>query len=87
MAIGFPGILGTAYHYVVRLILAVGVVVYTGFLFGQAEGRDLWQSTLLPVHLLVQGLMAGSAALLVIGLFIDFTSGLRDVVLITFTGA
>lgn len=44
--------------------LAVGVAVYTAFLFGQAEGRDLWQSTLLPVHLLIQATMLGGAALL-----------------------
>jgi Fe-S-cluster-containing dehydrogenase component/formate-dependent nitrite reductase membrane component NrfD len=48
----------------VGLPLAAGVAVYTAFLFGQAEGRDLWQSTLLPIHLLVQAGMAGSAALL-----------------------
>ena len=38
------------------IILAVGVAIYTAFLFGQAEGRDLWQSPLLPFHLLVQAL-------------------------------
>lgn len=37
--------------------------VYTAFLFGQAEGRDLWQSPLLPPHLLVQAAMMGGAAL------------------------
>ncbi|WP_245585746.1 4Fe-4S dicluster domain-containing protein [Pseudonocardia asaccharolytica] len=36
---------------------------YTAFLFGQAEGRDLWQSPLLFWHLLVQALMVGSAPL------------------------
>ena len=41
--------------------LAVGTAIYTAFLFGQAEGRDLWQSPLLPIHLMVQGVMAGSA--------------------------
>jgi Fe-S-cluster-containing dehydrogenase component/formate-dependent nitrite reductase membrane component NrfD len=46
--------------------LAVGVAIYTAFLFGQAEGRDLWQSTLLPVHLLVQAVMAGAASLLLL---------------------
>jgi len=44
--------------------LAVGTAIYTAFLFGQAEGRDLWQSPLLPLHLLTQCLLAGSAALL-----------------------
>ena len=46
--------------------LALGTAVYTAFLFGQAEGRDLWQSTLLPIHLIVQAFMAGSALLLIL---------------------
>ena len=41
---------------------------YTAFLFGQAEGRDLWQSPLLFWHLLVQAVMVGSGALAVAGL-------------------
>ena len=36
---------------------------YTAFLFGQCEGRDLWQTPLLPVHLVVQALLAGAAVL------------------------
>ncbi|SHK33381.1 4Fe-4S dicluster domain-containing protein [Rhodothermus profundi] len=44
--------------------LALGAAVYTAFLFAQAEGRDLWQSPLLPVHLLVQAALAGSALIL-----------------------
>jgi formate-dependent nitrite reductase membrane component NrfD len=36
---------------------------YTAFLFGQCEGRDLWQTPLLPVHLIVQTLLCGSAVL------------------------
>lgn len=41
---------------------------YTAFLFGQAEGRDLWQSPVLFWHLLVQALMVGSGAMAVAGL-------------------
>ena len=37
---------------------------YTAFLFGQAEGRDLWQSKTLLPHLLVQAVQAGSGVLL-----------------------
>jgi formate-dependent nitrite reductase membrane component NrfD len=37
--------------------------VYTAFLFGQCEGRDLWQTPLLPAHLMVQTLMCGAAVL------------------------
>lgn len=48
--------------------LAVGVATYTAFLFAQAEGRDMWQSPLLPFHLLLQAFMAGSGAILVLSL-------------------
>jgi Fe-S-cluster-containing dehydrogenase component/formate-dependent nitrite reductase membrane component NrfD len=51
-------------------ILAVGSAIYTAFLFGQAEGRDLWQSTLLPFHLLLQALLAGAGVLLLLGFFV-----------------
>lgn len=44
--------------------LAVMAAIYTAFLFAQAEGRDLWQSPLLPAHLLVQALMVGAGTLL-----------------------
>ena len=49
------------------LALPTGVLVagYTGFLFGQAEGRDLWQSPLLFWHLIVQAMMVGGGALAV----------------------
>jgi Fe-S-cluster-containing dehydrogenase component/formate-dependent nitrite reductase membrane component NrfD len=48
------------------LPLSVMTAVYTAFLFAQAKGRDLWQSPLLAPMLLVQSLLAGSAALLLI---------------------
>ena len=51
--------------------LGLGVAVYTAFLFAQAEGRDLWQSPLLPFHLVVQAFMAGSGLLLILNLFMD----------------
>jgi Fe-S-cluster-containing dehydrogenase component len=44
---------------------------YTAFLFGQAEGRDLWQSPWLLWHLLGQGVMAGSGALVVLAAVVD----------------
>ncbi|HSH00868.1 MAG TPA: 4Fe-4S dicluster domain-containing protein [Anaerolineae bacterium] len=47
------------------LPFALLAAIYTAFLFAQAEGRDLWQSPLLPFHLLVQAFMAGGAGLLV----------------------
>jgi formate-dependent nitrite reductase membrane component NrfD len=39
---------------------------YTAFLFGQCEGRDLWQTPLLPAHLIVQALLCGSAVLVLL---------------------
>lgn len=46
---------------------------YTAFLFGQAEGRDLWQSPVLFWHLIAQAVMVGSGALAVAGLFADLS--------------
>ncbi|HKB25625.1 MAG TPA: 4Fe-4S dicluster domain-containing protein [Methylomirabilota bacterium] len=50
-------------------LLAAATAGYSAFLFGQAEGRDFWQSPLLLPQLLVGALVAGSAALLVVGFF------------------
>jgi len=51
-------------------ILAILAAIYTGFLFGQAKGRDLWLSPALPVHLLVQALLAGAATLAMVDLVV-----------------
>ncbi len=56
---------------------AIGAAVYTAFLFGQAEGRDLWQSTLLPFHLLVQAGMMGGATVLILGAFVELEPALE----------
>ena len=42
--------------------LAVPTAVYTAYLLAQARARDLWQSPLLPAHLLAQAVVAGAAA-------------------------
>jgi Fe-S-cluster-containing dehydrogenase component len=47
--------------------LAIATGTYTAFLFAQAKARDLWQNPLLPVRHLVQCIVAGSAALLILG--------------------
>jgi Fe-S-cluster-containing dehydrogenase component/formate-dependent nitrite reductase membrane component NrfD len=44
--------------------LAAMTAVYTAYLFAQARARDLWQSPLLPGHLLIQALVAGAAILI-----------------------
>jgi Fe-S-cluster-containing dehydrogenase component/formate-dependent nitrite reductase membrane component NrfD len=46
------------------LPLAALTAVYTAYLFAQAKARDLWQSTLLPPHFLVQAVLAGSAPMM-----------------------
>ena len=46
--------------------LAAAAAGYSAFLFGQAEGRDFWQSPLLLPHLLVAAVTAGAASLLLV---------------------
>lgn len=57
------------------LPLAVLTAMYTAFLLAQAKGRDLWQNPTLPLHLLTQAVMAGSAALLVLSAFVSGAPG------------
>ncbi len=52
MAIAYPG-----------AVFAALTAIYTAYLFAQAKARDLWQSPLLPPHLLVQAVLAGAAVL------------------------
>ncbi len=47
--------------------LAVMTAVYTAYLFAQARARDLWQSPLLPPHMLVQAVMLGMAVYVIAG--------------------
>ena len=51
--------------------LGVATAIYTAYLFAQAKARDLWQNPLLPPHLLVQALLAGSAVLIPFAYFLD----------------
>ena len=66
------------------LPLAVGSAIYTAFLFGQAEGRDLWQSTLLPIHLVIQALMVGGAMVLMVDVVMALSPQLVNLARITF---
>jgi Fe-S-cluster-containing dehydrogenase component/formate-dependent nitrite reductase membrane component NrfD len=50
------------------IVLAAGAAGYSAFLFGQAEGRDFWQSPLHAPHLLAAAVVAGSAVLIVLQL-------------------
>jgi formate-dependent nitrite reductase membrane component NrfD len=71
----------------IGLPLAIGVAIYTAFLFGQAEGRDLWQSTLLPFHLLLQALMVGSGVLLIVAPMVSLPQAIVQVITVTFIGS
>jgi Fe-S-cluster-containing dehydrogenase component/formate-dependent nitrite reductase membrane component NrfD len=44
-------------------IFGTFVAAYSGWLFGQAKGRDFWQSALSPLHLTLQACVAGAATL------------------------
>ncbi len=55
----------------VSAALGIGVAGYTAFLFGQAEARDLWQSSTLLWHMLAGALVAGGGASLIAALFSD----------------
>jgi formate-dependent nitrite reductase membrane component NrfD len=55
---------------------AIASACYSAFLFGQAKGRDFWQSPLFLWHLLVQAFVAGSATILIAGILMDATPGI-----------
>jgi formate-dependent nitrite reductase membrane component NrfD len=48
------------------LLLALATAGYSAFLFGQAEGRDFWQSPLVLPHLLASAVTAGAATALLV---------------------
>lgn len=54
------------------LLVGGAAAGYSAFLFGQAEGRDFWQSPLVLPHLLAGAFIAGTASLAVFG----FVAGL-----------
>ncbi|MBI2333446.1 MAG: polysulfide reductase NrfD, partial [Chloroflexi bacterium] len=64
---------------------ALGVVIYTAFLLGQAEGRDMWQSNLLPFQLFAQSIMVASGVFLTLNAFImNFPADLHALLVILF---
>ncbi len=66
---------------------AAAAAGYTALLFGQAEGRDLWQSRLLAPHLLVQAVEAGSGVLLALSVFGRGPAQITKLLAGTFVGA
>lgn len=65
-----------SWTFVLGAPLAGLTAAYTAFLFGQAKGRELWQSALQPFHLLAQAVLAGSALLLLLNPLAPFPPGL-----------
>jgi Fe-S-cluster-containing dehydrogenase component/formate-dependent nitrite reductase membrane component NrfD len=63
---------------------ALGVVIYTAFLLGQAEGRDMWQSDLLPFQLMAQSMMVASGMFLIVSLFVSFPADLQRFLTVLF---
>lgn len=72
---------------VLGIPLGAAAAGYTAYLFGQAEGRDFWQSPLLLPHLLIQATVAGTAALLLVGVGLDITTNLAEVLSWVLLGA
>jgi len=64
--------------------LALGVVIYSAFLLGQAEGRDMWQSPLLPFELLAQSIVVSSGVFLALSLFVSLPAGLHGFLSLVF---
>ena len=69
--------------------LAIAAAGYSGLLFAQARGRDLWQSSLFTWHLIAQAAAAGAAILLLMGRFVSLAPesepALRDALAISLT--
>jgi formate-dependent nitrite reductase membrane component NrfD len=63
---------------------ALGVVIYSAFLLGQAEGRDMWQSPLLPLQLFAQSWMVASGIFLALGWLIPFSPELTRFLAVVF---
>lgn len=57
---------------VINFPVALLVAIYTAFLFAQARGRDLWQSRVLPLHMLVHSMMAGASMLVMLQPIVHF---------------
>jgi len=67
-------------------LLAAGTAGYTAYLFGQCEGRDLWQTPLLLPVLLAQAVAAGSGALLVLAPLLGLDASGRTTLLWVLVG-
>jgi Fe-S-cluster-containing dehydrogenase component/formate-dependent nitrite reductase membrane component NrfD len=60
------------------IVFATLATAYTGFLFAQGLGRDLWQGPHAAVHLVAQSGAAGAASLLLAALALDASLATRQ---------
>jgi formate-dependent nitrite reductase membrane component NrfD len=60
------------------IVFAILATAYTGFLFAQGLGRDLWQGPHAAVHLVAQSGAAGAASLLLAALVLDADPSTRQ---------
>ena len=69
-ALGWLGGVETVRPLFAALAIPTGVMasLYTAFLFAQAEGRDLWQSSHVIVQMIGQGAALGAAPVMVVGI-------------------
>jgi formate-dependent nitrite reductase membrane component NrfD len=65
----------------VTAIAGAFTALYSGFLFNQAKGRDLWQSPVLPVHLLAHAVVAGAASLALVSFFSEGLEAIQSAIL------
>jgi formate-dependent nitrite reductase membrane component NrfD len=68
----------------ITLPLALFAVIYTAFLLGQAEGRDMWQSNLLPFQLFAQSMLVASGMFLILNALVAFPNSLHSLLVILF---
>ncbi len=59
-------LIGQKWLMVPGIPLAIMTAIYTAYLFAQAKARDMWQNPLLPPHLLIDALLGGIAAAMLI---------------------
>ncbi len=64
------------------VIMAIGVAVYTAFLFAQARGRDFWQSPILPIHMVLHSLVIGAGGWMLIQYFTNTSSALTETIML-----
>jgi formate-dependent nitrite reductase membrane component NrfD len=70
----------------ITALFALVTAIYTAFLFGQAKGRDLWQSPVLLWHMLIHSIMAGAAVFCLLSFFMELSSTFIDHIHIALAG-